>query len=265
MPGMSEIVPVNRLEIELRKVLQDRNAPLWGFYTPLAAEKVWLIVGHDPSKDGTDEAIAAPGQNPAVCVWKGEEDSWIGIYTAECRAREVMERRGISPQKMTCIYAQGYEVLRWLSTMEEKLCMNLGLKEWQKVLDADMVDILLRREQPPVKEEGAVDHVVKVFPAVDPTPHLERVKEFLSGQPNVRAAWVFGRAPEPGMPEGTPCYEICLVMRDPEDRSLVDTVTTMAKALSPVEMEWTTAVIMADEQSLRNLARQRAPFYSAPA
>ena len=64
------------------------------------------------------------------------------------------------------------------------------------------------------------------------------------------------------MPVGDPAYEIGLVMDDPEDKSLLSEVGVMAKALTPVEMECVPAVLMADDQSLRNLAKQKPPFYA---
>ena len=38
----------------------------------------------------------------------------------------------------------------------------------------------------------------------------------------------------------------------------------MAKARTLVEMEWAAGVLMADNQSLRNLTKQKPPFYARP-
>jgi hypothetical protein len=38
----------------------------------------------------------------------------------------------------------------------------------------------------------------------------------------------------------------------------------IVKALTPVEMEWITSVLMADDKSLRNLTKQAPPFYARP-
>ena len=38
----------------------------------------------------------------------------------------------------------------------------------------------------------------------------------------------------------------------------------MAKALTPVEMEWTPTLLLGDKQSLRNLAKMQPPLYAAP-
>jgi hypothetical protein len=66
------------------------------------------------------------------------------------------------------------------------------------------------------------------------------------------------------LPADNPVYEIGLLMDDPEDKSLLPQVGVMAKALTPVEMECVPAVLMADDQSLRNLSKQKPPFYARP-
>ena len=59
-------------------------------------------------------------------------------------------------------------------------------------------------------------------------------------------------------------YEVMLVMRDPEDKSLLDQVETMAKALTPVHIEWNSGVMMGEDIMLRRLAERQPPFYTAP-
>ncbi len=58
--------------------------------------------------------------------------------------------------------------------------------------------------------------------------------------------------------------QIGLVMADPQDKSLLHQVGVMAKALTPVEIECTPTLLMADDQSLRNLVKRQRPFYQAP-
>jgi hypothetical protein len=53
-------------------------------------------------------------------------------------------------------------------------------------------------------------------------------------------------------------------MDDPEDKSLLPQVGVMVRALTPVEMECVPAMLMADDQSLRNLAKQNRHSTRAP-
>jgi hypothetical protein len=87
------------------------------------------------------------------------------------------------------------------------------------------------------------------------------LKDFLSKQPTVRAAWILSPKTAPLAAGSSRAYEIHLVMRDPEDKSLLQKVRTMAKALTPVEMEWTSGVMMADDESFRRLSKESPPFY----
>lgn len=57
MGSMSEFVPVNSLELSLRKLLADRNTPLWSFYTPLGAARLWIMVKHYPELDESDAGV----------------------------------------------------------------------------------------------------------------------------------------------------------------------------------------------------------------
>jgi hypothetical protein len=44
---------------------------------------------------------------------------------------------------------------------------------------------------------------------------------------------------------------------------LLEKVRTMAKALTPLGMEWTSAMLLGDDKSLGNLAQMYPPFYEA--
>ena len=232
---------------------------MWDFLTPLAATQLWFLVRHHPELDGSD-LVAPAGQNPEVCIFHQPDHSYIGIYTAECRAEEICAQWKISTRDWIPVSAKGYPLLRYLSGMDHSLCINAGLAACQNMLDPDLVDILLSRPEPPAE---AVARHVSIKPEDDPKKHLGPLTDFLRGQPTVRAAWILGQEPDSPLPAGHHSYEIGLVMEDPDDDSLLDKVGVMAKALTPVEMEWTTAVMMADDKSLRNLAKQRRPFYEA--
>src|SRR5471030_2025466 len=125
-----------------------------------------------------------------------------------------------------------------------------------------MVKILLSRPEPKPAYEGPTQQA-NFEPEGDPQRYLGPLRDFLAKQPNVRAAWILTRAPAAPLPGGSSPYEIELLLRNPEDNSLLDKVGTMAKALTPVEMEWATGVMMADDNSLRRLAEKHPPFYQA--
>ncbi len=260
---MVTFTPVNSLETKLRALLSDKTTPYWSFYTPLAAAELWIIVRNHPELDGSD-LVAPEGQNPEVCTFNTPDYSFIGIYTAECRVREIFEKLKLSPAQMTFVSAPGYQLLKFLVTFDDvdHLWINGGLPECQKQLDIDLVEILLSRPEP--EYHHGPEHKVGLSPDENPQRFLAPLGDFLSRQPNVRAVWIFGQKRETPLPAGHHAYEIGLLMADPEDESLRDQIETMAKALTPVEMEWTTALLMGDDRSLRNLAEQQAPYYQAP-
>jgi hypothetical protein len=257
---MPDFSPVNSLETKLRALLTDKTTPCWTFYTPLAAAPLWIIVRAHPELDGSD-LVAPPGQNPEVCVMRGPKYSCIGVYTAESRVKAAMELWKMLPSDMTYVSAPGYQLLRYIMTFDkvDYMWINAGLKECQYQLDADMVEILLSRPEPEYQTEPSGQ--LGLHPEGDPQHYLDPLREFLSRQPTVRAAWIFGRQPEPPLPEGQHAYDFGLLMDDPEDRSIEEKVETMLKALTPVEMDWDVTSLMADEQSLRNLAKEQPPFY----
>jgi len=258
---MSAFTPVNSLETILRTLLADRNTPLWSFYTPLAAAPLWIIVQNHPELDGSD-LIAPPGQNPAVCVFKGPTDSYIGLYTSAGRAQAAFTQMKIPPQAMRIVSAPGYQLLKFLSQMDAELWINCGQKECQYHLDPDMVELLLARPEPQYETQPA--RKVAFEPADELTPHLAPLRDYFSRQPEVRAAWIYRQQTNSSQSAAHPVYEIGLVMDDPEDKSLLPQVGVMAKALTPVEMECVPALLMADDQSLRNLKKQTPPFYARP-
>jgi hypothetical protein len=258
---MATFTPVNSLEMKLRAILTDPNTASWNFYTPLAAAPLWIIVKNHPELDGSN-LVAPPGKNPEVCIFTFPQGSFIGLYTAPGRAQQAFAQWQISQRDWTIVSAPGYRLLKFLGTSEAELCLNLGVKDCQYHLDPDLVEILLSRPEPDYDAQPV--RKVNFAPAGQPEQHLAPLHEFLSRQPKVRAAWVFGQKPDPPLPPDALSYEVNLLMEDPEDKSLLHAVGVMAKALTPVEMEWTTAVITADDQSLRNLAKQTPPFYARP-
>jgi len=256
---MATFTPVNSLEIKLRAMLTDKNTPSWSFYTPLAAMPLWLIVRHHPELDGSG-LLAPPGKNPEVCIFNWPDATVVGIYTAACRAQEVFAKFNIPRHEWTVASAPGYQLLKFVSQFDAHLVINAGLAECRYQLDPDMVEILLSRPEP--KPANASPTKVNFHPPGHPEKFLGPLREFLGRQPKVRAAWIFGYKPEQPLPAGSQGYEVELVMEDPEDKSLVQEVKVMAKALTPVEMEWVIGVMVADDNSLRNLSKQAPPFYA---
>jgi hypothetical protein len=260
--GMPAVVPVNSLEIQLRALLTDKNTPYWSFYTPLAAAPLWIITQNYPELDGSDQG-APEGKDPGICVFNGPEYSCVGLYTAQCRVEEAFERMKLSRTMFRYVSAPGYQLLKFLKGVEfDYIWINAGMKEFQYCLDPDMVEILLSRPEPDYKKEPGSQ--VELGAADDLYEWLGPLKEFLSRRPKVRAAWVLAEKLAAPLPPGQRAYQIGLVMADPEDNSLLHQVGVMAKALTPVEVECTPTILMADDQALRNLAKKQPPFYEAP-
>ena len=262
---MPMFTPANTLETKLAAVLSDKHTPLWSFYTPLAAAPLWIITKHYPELDGSDE-VAPDGGNPAVCVMQVKDYSYIGLYTSESRVREIFEQWKISRTEYTCVSARGYQLLRYCMTFDDVdyLWINAGLEDCQYQLDTDMVEILLKRPEPIYEPEELLNAVRP--PTENLHPYLKPLCEFLAKQPAVRAAWIFERkqSPAPDSSAKAPTHEIGLVMRDPSDESLLAQVSVMARALSPVEMEWGTMLLKADDGNFRKLRRDHPAFYEAP-
>jgi hypothetical protein len=251
---MAAFTPTNSLEIELRKVLQDKHTPLWNFYTPLAASPLWVIVRHYPELDGS-EAVAPSGQNPELCTFNWEGKPFIGLFTAPERAEVPFVKWELPKHQWRVTSAPGYQLLLLLRNSESTVVINLGNEGCRFQLDPDMVELLLERPEPKYHQTAAT---ADFKPEGDPEKYLQPLRDFLAQQTNVRAAWISAHT------EGDRItYQIGLVMRDPEDNSLLDKVCNMAKALTPVEMEWNSAVLMADDGSLRRLADRHRPFYQA--
>ncbi|MGH9578476.1 MAG: hypothetical protein ACRD3R_13640, partial [Terriglobales bacterium] len=236
---MANFTPVNSLEMKLRALLWDRKTPLWSFYTPLAASPLWIIIRHHPELDGSD-LVAPPGQNPAVCVLQGPKESVIGLYTSPGRAQAAFKILKLSPHELTTVSAPGYQLLKYVGTFDAHLWINCGLTECQYKLDPDLVEILLSRPEP--HYDAQPTRAVSFAPTGDADRHLAPLREFLGRQPQVRAAWIYRQKPGPARPADQPAYEISLLMENPEDNSLLREVEVMVKALTPVTMEWTSAV-----------------------
>lgn len=258
---MATFTPVNGLETKLQTILTDPNSPSWNFYTPLAAAPLWVIVRHHPELDGTDR-VAPPGQNPQICILKDTKATYIGLFTSPARAQEAFPKLKLSRHDWTIVSAPGYQLLKAISHHDAHLWINLGLPECHYHLDPDMVAILLSRPEP--KYDAQPTRHVNLDPDGRPEQHLNPLRDFLSRQPHVRAAWIFGQKAETPLLPGGRAYEFSLLMDDPEDRSLLPEVGVMLKALTPVEMEWTTAVLMADDQALRKFVKKKTPFYARP-
>jgi hypothetical protein len=258
---MKTFTPVNSLETKLHALLTDQHTPYWSFYTPLAAAPLWIITKNYPELDGS-EKVAPDGQNPAVCICTVPTGTYIGLYTSAQRAEEIFEQWKISRTEMTYISAPGWQLLKFVKDMADDLWINAGLKECQYHLDPDMVEILLERPEPVYEPEKLLNAVTP--PTEDLRPYLGPVEEFLGRQANVRAAWIFTKKPDPDQPAANPHHEIGLVMENPEDDSLLGQVGAMVKALTPVEMDWTTMLMKADDKNLRKLRERQRPFYEAP-
>ena len=113
-----------------------------------------------------------------------------------------------------------------------------------------MVEILLSRPEPQYNTQPAGKLVME--PAAELEQHLKPLRDFLTRQPKVRAAWIYRQKPAMPSPADSPVYEIGLLIDDPEDKSLLPEVGVMARALTPVEMECVPTLLMADDQSLRS-------------
>ena len=270
LAAMAAFLPVNSLEIALRKLITGEDGRIWQVLTPMASATLWLLVRHYPELDGS-ALLAPPGQNPEICVFHGREGSVISVYTAEERVRAAFESFGLSPADFTWIHAPGYGLLKWLhaeatgggESSGAHLVVNFGVENAYYDIKTEMVGYLLERPEPPpdpvVPDLSAVLH-----PPGDPAGTLGPLRDFLAGSPNVRAAWIF--AVPPGA-DGTPStgkYDLALVMVDPEDQSLLERVNLILKAVTPVETEWSAAFLLAPDETYRRMAAERAPFYAAP-
>ncbi|MGB8167147.1 MAG: enhanced serine sensitivity protein SseB C-terminal domain-containing protein [Chthoniobacteraceae bacterium] len=254
---MAEFIPTNSLEILLRNLLRDKQTPVWSFFTPLAAAELFIIAKHYPELDGSD-AVAPEGENPAVCTFHGGERSWIGVYTSRERARQAMEVCNVPKDQFTCISAQGHGLLTYLNTMDSELWINAGLTECQYHCDPDIIDLLVSRPAPPPPAGPA--ELLALDPDAEPPAFLAPLHDFLAQQPRVRAAWVF----EKGEEGGKLLYDVGLVATDPTDNDILSKVSTVLRAVSPVTVEATAMMMMADDTSLRRLANDQPPFYQAP-
>ena len=259
---MATFAPVNNLELKLRAVLADKNTPPGDFYPRLAASPVWLIVRRHPELDGTG-LVVPPGKNPEICVMRGPKESFIGIYTEACRAKEAMTTLKVPARDWTVGSAPGFRLLRFLDAFDGSFIVNAGLPKCQLVLEPDLLKTLLSQPEP----EPEVPKITKVnfHPPGHPEKFLGPLREFLVKQPKVRAAWIVGQTPKQPLPAGGQAYDIGLLMDDVDDAKddrLLHAVSAMAKALGPAEMEWTASVLMADEASVRTLAKKTRPFYA---
>ena len=81
----------------------------------------------------------------------------------------------------------------------------------------------------------------------------------------MRAAWILETKPENPQLRGQTCYQMALLMQNPEDEHLLDQVKLMVKALTPVQMEWEVALLRAEDHQLKRFAEKSAPFYASKA
>lgn len=252
-----DFTPVNGLEEQLRRVMRDSHTPLWDFYTPLAAFPLWMLV-----PEGQEPEAAAPGVAIPVCTWTFNESDHVSLYTSRQQAEQVMH---LWPERpLTCVAAKGYGLLRLMMQQPaDHLWLNLFVPGAQYTLDPDLVEMLLERPEPP---DPAPPRVVRE-PEADPARFLGPVRELLARDAAVRAAWIF-EAPPPAGAESPRVrvevnYELALLMQDPEDDHLLRPVELMAKALTPVQMEWAVTQLRGEDASFRRLAECQPPFYAA--
>lgn len=258
-PAKGDFNPQNVLEDQLKRVLTDTNTPLWDFYTPLAAQPLWITVpaSADPEKTG---------QNPPVCIFDGknmagEPTRYLGVYSSRSRAEQTLTLWTF-PAPMICVASKGYQILRYLVTQgADELWLNFGLPECQYRLDPDMIDILLERPEPsdaPRSPERMVHE-----PEGDPAKFLQPVKELLARDAAVRAAWIFEARTDEERPRGHASYELALLMKNSDDDHLLSQVEMMAKALTPVQMDWAATMLRGEDAAFRQLAERHPPFYTA--
>lgn len=160
---------------------------------------------------------------------------------------------------MTCVSAKGYGLLRYLMTFKADILLNMGQKECQYDLDPDMIENLLERPEPPDPKPARVVSQ----PESDPAKFLGPVKELLARDVTVRAAWIFEAQPTEPQPRGHCSYELALLMQNPEDDHLLHQLETMAKALTPVQMDLAATQLRGEDEAFRQLAERHAPFYTA--
>ena len=202
IPAMSDFTPVNSLETKLRALINDKNTPVWSFYTPLAAARVWIFIKRYPELDGTGLLIPK-GENPAVCIFHQPAQDFVGIYTAESRADEIAQKWNIPAGEYHAIATPGYQALHLLGQSDSEIWINAGLQGCQHHIDADFLEIILSRPEPEYEMTPASS--IELHPEGDPQQYLRLLREFLASQPTVRAAWIFGaRSTEPQLPGQPP-------------------------------------------------------------
>ena len=226
------------------------------FLELLHATRHRIIAKNYPELDGSDDVCPA-GKTPEYAVFSNPNGSYVSLYTSHMRIEEVFKKWSVSRHDWVAISAPGYQLLRFLGGAHT-LWINSGLDGCQYCLDPDMVEILLSRPEPPPAPEPG-----KFLPSIarqELAEKLEPLRTYLASQPTVRAAWLFRK----GSPEDSyETYEIGLLMQDPEDTSLLEMVSTIAKAVSPLDTEWYPSNLMGDDDNLRNLVKERLPFYTA--
>ena len=69
--------------------------------------------------------VAPLGQNPAVCLFKGPQATYLGLYTSVGRAQAAFTQLKLSPHDMRIVSAPGYQLLKFASQHDAELWMAL--------------------------------------------------------------------------------------------------------------------------------------------
>lgn len=259
---MDSFRPVNPLEIALKRFLTGVDGRYWQWLTPLASAPLWVLVQHYPELDGTNLS-APPGQNPGLCVFNTRDGKIVSVYTSEERVRAAFARFELSRTDFTWVFAPGYRVLKWLwatahdggETDGAWVVVNYGVDDAYWGGDQQMIELLLEKPEPPPDPATPQEMVTFQLPG-DPEARLGPLRDELARLPEVLAAWVLAR-PEPHQ------YDLALVTASVDNDALLARVNLVLKAVTPVDEEWSAALLTGDDRSLRQMVAERAPFYRA--
>ncbi len=258
--------PLNPLEQAFMAAARGPEG-LPGLFKQLVASELAALMPYHPEMEGLVEIRQGSGFQ--FLVWQHPERGLqVPLFTSEKRALESLDKLGANRQPSCMALIPGTVLFASLAGQKYGVVINPGCSTGEIFLDLKTVrsladGSLLKPGAPAPLHAGRVS---LVDPAEYPTGLVQPVFRFLTGQENVRAAWIFQEQPTPTpgrLPTGPGGYVIgLLVDGDPapvmHDFSLV--VSGLGDAPSPIGL----TVLSSEDPVQADLMKRFPAFYAAP-
>jgi hypothetical protein len=254
--------PINDLE----RAFQDAHLSLEDtveYFRELRESILLFLIPYEPGREGLLQV--GDGNHITFVLWKIQGEDMIPVFTSTARAEEALHAAGKMNEKNGVAEMLGLELMHILSMQPNcKAIINPGCASGSRIMDLKMITSVWDGSALfiPSPGERALNGLVMSLPARQPARLREPLCKFLSGCPEVKAAWLFYEE-EPAKPFEF-VYAVGIMVEGGDAKEILRETSLAIEGACPPEWKSRAWIMDPKDKGLTEIMATLPPFYSAP-